>query len=476
MGPVKPVKVILVDDEPIVISDLQTLVDWEALGFSIVGCAYSSEQALALVRRHGPGLAFVDVALPGGINGLELSARIKAISPGTIVIILSSFMDFAYAQQAIDVGVFTYLVKHQLTQQSLTGILNKAKVKLHQREAESALVRQQLLKALLSGGALYAALPLVDAKGRVLYAQGPAGFALLAPQLEEGQQSLEDHYYFTNRVEKVDWRIISGLHPHQARQAVGFPYLFIGLVIFASLGLLFVFVPRRYMAEALNSLQECQRLQFELLLAKINPHFIYNTLNSIIYLARGKKNHEIIDLTSAFIDLLQDSIHLGQNTPYERLETELDVIDKYVTVQQYQYMGRFLFTRECDPGLQGTFILKNILQPLVENAIFHGIGPKEGAGSIHLRVSRQGETLRVAVSDDGVGMEQGTADRCLRAQRGEAPRGSPKIRHIGLDNIAQRLEFAFPGRHGFSITSSPGVGTTVVITHPVAYEPRAGAV
>ena len=98
------------------------------------------------------------------------------------------------------------------------------------------------------------------------------------------------------------------------------------------------------MDTSIESLKEQQKLQFELLLAKINPHFIYNTLNSVIYLARQKKSEDIISLTSAFIHLLQDSIHLGKNRLFEEIANEIEVVTQYIIIQNYRYMGRFSFS------------------------------------------------------------------------------------------------------------------------------------
>ena len=114
------------DDEPIVISDLLAQINWEAQGFDVKGCAYSAEVALTLIKKYMPDLVFVDVALPG-MSGLELAAKIKEINSNAIIVILSGYMEFDYAQQAMNIGVLTYLVKHQLTAETLLETLNKVK-------------------------------------------------------------------------------------------------------------------------------------------------------------------------------------------------------------------------------------------------------------------------------------------------------------------------------------------------------------
>ena len=121
----EPMKVFFVDDEPIVISDLMTRIDWNLEGFEIKGYAYSAESALTLIKEYMPDLVFVDVALPG-MSGLELSAKIREINRNTIIVILSGYMEFDYAQKAMSIGVLTYLVKHQLTADFLLSKVARA--------------------------------------------------------------------------------------------------------------------------------------------------------------------------------------------------------------------------------------------------------------------------------------------------------------------------------------------------------------
>ena len=225
---------------------------------------------------------------------------------------------------------------------------------------------------------------------------------------------------------------------------------------------------KRIMKKALENERAKQQASSELLLAKINPHFIYNTLDSVIYLARKQKSAEIIELTSAFIYLLQDGIHLGKNSLYERLGTEVEVVKKYVTIQKIRYADRFQFLLDWDPELRETRLPKNILQPFVENAIIHGTGSKEGRETIRMSLKREGDSLRILIRDDGVGMEQEKADRLLSTPSASViGRDAGELRSIGIRNIAEKLQFVYPGRHTFRIVSRPGEGTTVRIVIPL---------
>jgi two-component system response regulator YesN len=146
-------KVILVDDESIVISDMQTLINWEENGFSIAGWAYSADDAIALVKQHHPDIAFVDVSLPA-MDGIELSQKFKEIDPDITIAILSGYMDFSYAQRAIDLGTFTYLVKHQLTPEALLGILQNMRAKIEKQKTEATMIRFKILSDILDENTL----------------------------------------------------------------------------------------------------------------------------------------------------------------------------------------------------------------------------------------------------------------------------------------------------------------------------------
>lgn len=229
---------------------------------------------------------------------------------------------------------------------------------------------------------------------------------------------------------------------------------------------------QEHIRRTVEETEKSQRLAFELLLAKINPHFIYNTLNSIIYLARKGQNEEIVKMTGAFIWLLQDSIHLGDSTLYARIENELEVIRQYIIIQKYRYRERFEFVLSCDEGLEDCLIPRNILQPLVENSLIHGICTDDKKGTIRLEMKKEEERLSIILEDDGVGMDQEYAQSLLHSSTGKDADRRARVRPIGINNIAQRLEYLFQDRHAFHIQSSPGAGTRILIYIPLVSCPE----
>ena len=115
-------KVLLVDDDRIVIEDLRSLIDWNALGLRIIGAAFDGKRALTLFKQHQPHIVITDIIMPH-MNGIELISEIQTLAPETVFLILSSYDEFSYAKEALRMGVYDYLLKMEMTQKQLTGIM-----------------------------------------------------------------------------------------------------------------------------------------------------------------------------------------------------------------------------------------------------------------------------------------------------------------------------------------------------------------
>lgn len=228
---------------------------------------------------------------------------------------------------------------------------------------------------------------------------------------------------------------------------------------------------KEHIRQSLEEQALSQQLSFELLVAKINPHFIYNTLNSIIYLARKNQCDNIIHMTSAFIYLLQDSIHLGHSPLYARCENEAEVIRQYIIIQKYRYADRFQFQLDFQTEIKDYYIPRNILQPLIENSLIHGICTDEKPGNISLTMHRLDSCMEIVIRDDGIGMDQSYADKLLLSPDETESNKRARVRPIGINNIAERLQHLFPHTHTFTIQSQIGKGTIITIHIPLIRNP-----
>ncbi|MFD0717318.1 sensor histidine kinase [Paenibacillus sp. GCM10027626] len=187
--------------------------------------------------------------------------------------------------------------------------------------------------------------------------------------------------------------------------------------------------------------------------AQISPHFLYNTLNLTIYLARKNKTQEIQTLTTSLIELLQHA--LKSKRFVTTIAGELGVIEHYVLLHQFRSEGKVRLYMQIDPSLLHVHMPKFLLQPLVENAIFHGIYPKDDSGSVTIVINRvRQRAIEIRVIDDGVGFDK--------------PGRSGNRSSVGLNNVTQRVAHYYAqDEAGVQIFSQPGIGTTIVLQLPL---------
>lgn len=203
--------------------------------------------------------------------------------------------------------------------------------------------------------------------------------------------------------------------------------------------------------------------EYKMLQSQINPHFLYNTLNSIKWMATIQNAPGIAKMTTSLSRLLKE-IARG-TSKLVSIKQELSLMDEYFTIQQYRYGGTIAHHYIIDDiALTSCSILNFTLQPIVENAIFHGIGPKGSAGTIVIHIYKDNNTdIHIDITDDGVGMNSEIASRLLEAKE---PIESYFFKGIGIGNVHKRIQYEFGTKYGLTITSNPGEFTTVSILVP----------
>ena len=222
------------------------------------------------------------------------------------------------------------------------------------------------------------------------------------------------------------------------------------------------------LARRLEDQKRKQDLEYQMLQTEINPHFIYNTLNSIRWMATIQNATGIAEMVTAFARLTKSISKSTQKLV--PLQDELALLNDYFTIQQYRYGGdiQIEVARIDDEAIcRDCTIPRFTLQPLAENAIFHGLEPKGGFGSVLLEICLSpgdGDVL-VTLTDDGVGMPPEQVAHLLDPPKTQAD-AQDKIRHVGLWNVHRRLQYSFGSRYGLTVESEPGVGTAVTIRLP----------
>ena len=192
--------------------------------------------------------------------------------------------------------------------------------------------------------------------------------------------------------------------------------------------------------------------------SQINPHFLYNTLDSIRWLAVQRKNYDVSEQVEALADIFRHALNKGENLV--TIRQELDFLDSYMLIQHRKYGNRIALQIEADPMLMNHKMPKLVLQPLVENAIVHGLDPIVEGGTIKIKINRFEEEIRFIVSDNGVGTDE---QKILAMMNNVADN-----KHVfALKNIDDRIKLGFGPDYGLRFTSKPGAGTTVEVRIPV---------
>ncbi len=206
-----------------------------------------------------------------------------------------------------------------------------------------------------------------------------------------------------------------------------------------------------------------QKMKYSLLISQINPHFIYNTMGIISILARNGQSDDIIAINSALIKILQDRLRVEHMQISDTVEQEVETLKQYLLIQRYRYDYHVEVEWDIDPDILQLTMPKNLLQPLVENALFHGLMDEETgliSGKITVRMAAEDDALHLTVRDNGRGIEDSVLQR-LHTPQGQVQRG----RHIGLRNIVERLAYLYPDQNCLHIRRDNG--TIVHITLPM---------
>ena len=210
-------------------------------------------------------------------------------------------------------------------------------------------------------------------------------------------------------------------------------------------------------------------LELRALQAQINPHFLYNTLDSIIWMVELGENEKAIDITSNLARFFRLGISRGSEII--TIRTEIEYLETYLSIQKTRYESKLDYEISFQPELYGFRILKLLVQPLVENAIYHGIKNKETPGIVRVYGEREGGTMLIRVSDDGVGMDPPRLEALRRSLReSEYYEAEASSGGVGIHNVQGRIALYFGAEYGLAFESTPGVGTTATVRIPLVGE------
>ncbi len=217
---------------------------------------------------------------------------------------------------------------------------------------------------------------------------------------------------------------------------------------------------RNLKEQVIEEQEDKRKYELQALQAQINPHFLYNTLDSIIWMAETNDSN-IVAMTEALAKLFWISLNKGNEEI--SLERELEHVKNYLIIQSMRYADKFTYEISAEPGVERCRTIKLILQPIVENCIYHGIKKKRGTGKITIRAYRREQNLIIEVSDDGCGMPE---EICRKILSDEIESENISGSGIGVKNVNERIQLRFGKKYGLSYSSEEGVGTTVTYVLP----------
>ncbi len=203
-----------------------------------------------------------------------------------------------------------------------------------------------------------------------------------------------------------------------------------------------------------------REIQFRMLANQINPHFLFNVLETIRMRALISGAEEVAEIVHLLGKILRRNLEIGPD-PVSFSE-EMDIIRSYLQIQRFRFGDRLQFTFDIDPEVEDYPILPLLLQPLVENAVVHGLEGKEGPGTITVSARRLADSVQIRVCDDGLGMNPAQLERILKPLRNQE---LPADR-IGISNVFQRIRLYYGDEAAFEVTSTEGIGTEVKIVLP----------
>lgn len=216
---------------------------------------------------------------------------------------------------------------------------------------------------------------------------------------------------------------------------------------------------KKLMEQNVEEQRQKRKSELRALQAQINPHFLYNTLDSIIWMAEWGKTKDVVLMTSSLAKLLRQSI--SNQNELVRVEEEVEYTRSYLVIQKMRYKDKLEYEIQVSPEVLKTKIPKLVLQPLVENAIYHGIKYKEGKGTVSVEGFQKEDEIILKIRDDGIGMDEEQLEKIFEKRETDTRKNG-----VGVLNVHERIQLYYGREYGLKFYSTPGEGTVVEIHVP----------
>lgn len=220
---------------------------------------------------------------------------------------------------------------------------------------------------------------------------------------------------------------------------------------------------KQLMRDIVKEQEGKRKSEIDALQSQINPHFLYNTLDSIVWMIENERYNGAVSMVTALAKLFRISLSKGKNII--TVEQELQHVENYLIIQNVRYKEKFTYEINIDESVKQYATIKLIVQPLVENAIYHAMEYMDGEGELQVRAYSQGELLQIEVEDNGLGMTEEQVEALLGGRlKSKHVKGSG----IGFSNVQERIALYFgQDKYGITVESEPDEGTLIRISLPL---------
>ena len=203
-----------------------------------------------------------------------------------------------------------------------------------------------------------------------------------------------------------------------------------------------------------------RKSEFDTLQSQINPHFLYNTLDIIVWMIENENSDKAVNIVTALAKFFRISLSKGKNII--TVKDEVEHVRNYLMIQNMRFKNRFEYSIDVDEEVLSYSSLKLMLQPLVENAIYHGMEFMDGDGEIDVKVFKEDDSLYFTITDNGLGMSEDMVETLLSKDFVSSKKGSG----IGVKNVNERIKLYFGSEYGLKVESEPDEGTKITIHLP----------
>lgn len=274
------------------------------------------------------------------------------------------------------------------------------------------------------------------------------------------QETVNEYIYYENRQIQSAQADNRQLYLNTAKLSIALFFV----ILFAIIGVSIVgpmWITRPIEEQVIEEQKKLRKAEFEVLQAQINPHFLYNTLDAIVWSAEAGNQDQVVSMVGSLSDFFKSSLNKGKEIVSVR--DELQHVRSYLEIQQIRYQDILSYEIDVPVSLYECTIPKITLQPVVENALYHGIKNRRALGKITVKGEDEGDTMVLTVTDDGIGMSSDRLLEVRKALSGDEP-GSGAI--YGLYNVNERIRLSYGENYGITIESTEGKGTEVLIRLP----------